>query len=156
MVKDRDIKSHREQISSTRPENGVSWFQPYPRTSVEFLDLFELPSEANIIDIGAGDSHFVDVLIARGYKNLHMLDISENALKRARQRVGDSANQVNWIVSDIIDFNCDTRFDFWHDRAAFHFPKKNNGLPEIRLKHPINFFKIKKEPGINVPAPLCC
>jgi 2-polyprenyl-3-methyl-5-hydroxy-6-metoxy-1,4-benzoquinol methylase len=121
MVTNSEIKSHWEQVFSTKPETGVSWFQPYPKTSVEFLELFHLAPGASIIDIGAGDSHFVDVLLTKGYTNINILDIAENAFTRVKQRLGEKAGKINWIVSDILDFQAETRFDFWHDRAAFHF-----------------------------------
>ena len=115
------IKEHWEKVFATKAENEVSWFQPYPKTSVEFLELFHLPLDAHIIDIGGGDSHLVDVLIEKGYRNIYVLDISENALIRAKKRLGDKANLVHWIVADITDFTPKVTFDFWHDRAAFHF-----------------------------------
>ncbi len=114
-------KSHWENIFATKSAEEVSWFQPYPATSVEFLELFNLPPDANIIDIGGGDSHLVDVLIEMGYRNIYVLDISENALKRAKERLGDKSTLVHWIVSDVTDFVPEVQFDFWHDRAAFHF-----------------------------------
>lgn len=114
-------KTHWEKVFATKAEHEVSWFQPYPKTSVEFLEMFNIPKDANIIDIGAGDSHFVDVLLDKGYTNIYILDISENALERAKQRLGERAKQVHWIVSDIVDFVPPVEFDFWHDRAAFHF-----------------------------------
>jgi 2-polyprenyl-3-methyl-5-hydroxy-6-metoxy-1,4-benzoquinol methylase len=87
----------------------------------EFVKLFNLPFDANIIDISGGDSHFVDALLEEGYQNIWVLDISENALSRAKKRLGEKANKVNWVVSDIIDFIPTVTYDFWHDRAAFHF-----------------------------------
>ena len=114
-------KEHWENVFTTKQETEVSWFQPYPKTSIEFVKLFNLPFDANIIDIGGGDSHFVDALLEEGYQNIWVLDISENALSRAKKRLGEKANKVNWVVSDIIDFNPTVTFDFWHDRAAFHF-----------------------------------
>jgi SAM-dependent methyltransferase len=116
-----DNKSHWENVFSTKTEEEVSWFQSYPKTSVEFLELFKLPLDANIIDIGGGDSYLVDILIEKGYQNIYVLDISENALIRAKQRLGSKAGLVHWIVSDVTDFVPDVKFDFWHDRAAFHF-----------------------------------
>lgn len=112
---------HWEKIYSTKAENEVSWFQPYPKTSMEFVTLFNLPLNANIIDIGGGDSHFVDALLEKGYQNIYVLDISATAIQRAKQRLGEKAAKVNWIVSDIINFKPAVQFDFWHDRAAFHF-----------------------------------
>jgi 2-polyprenyl-3-methyl-5-hydroxy-6-metoxy-1,4-benzoquinol methylase len=114
-------KEHWEKVFSTKAENEVSWFQTYPKTSISFLELFNLPLNANIIDIGGGDSYFVDALLEKGYKNIFVLDISENAINRAKTRLGKKADLVNWIVSDITDFTPTIKFDFWHDRAAFHF-----------------------------------
>jgi SAM-dependent methyltransferase len=114
-------KEHWENVFTTKAEDEVSWFQPYPKTSMQFVELFNLPLNANIIDIGGGDSHFVDALLDKGYKNIYVLDISANAIERAKQRLGNKADKVHWIVSDITDFKPPVEFDFWHDRAAFHF-----------------------------------
>ena len=88
---------------------------------MEFVELFNLPLSANIIDIGGGDSHFVDALLAKGYQNIWVLDISANAIERAKKRLGEKASKVHWIVSDVTEFVPSVQFDFWHDRAAFHF-----------------------------------
>jgi ubiquinone/menaquinone biosynthesis C-methylase UbiE len=121
MIENDHSRSHWENVFATKAENEVSWFQSYPQTSIDFLALFNLPLDANIIDIGGGDSHLVDVLLEKGYKNIYVLDISKNALERAKQRLGDKAQLVHWIVSDITEFIPDVQFDCWHDRAAFHF-----------------------------------
>ena len=114
-------KQHWESVFSTKEEKEVSWFQPYPKTSMEFLELFQLPFTANIIDIGGGDSHLVDALVEKGFQNIWVLDISANALEKAKQRLGGKANQVHWIATDVTEFIPPVQFDFWHDRAAFHF-----------------------------------
>ncbi len=114
-------QQHWDKIYNTKGEDEVSWFQPYPKTSMEFVELFNLPLDANIIDIGGGDSHFVDTLLDKGYQNIWVLDISINAIERAKQRLDKRASKVHWIVSDITEFNPPVQFDFWHDRAAFHF-----------------------------------
>ncbi|GAB2820644.1 class I SAM-dependent methyltransferase [Ferruginibacter profundus] len=114
-------KQHWENIYETKPEHDFSWFQEYPKTSLEFLLLFDLPNNSKIIDIGGGDSHFVDALLELGYENIYVLDISGKAIERAKERLGDKAAKVNWIVSDVTEFNPSVIFDFWHDRAAFHF-----------------------------------
>jgi len=114
-------KTHWETIFTTKAQDELSWFQRYPATSMEFVELFGLPLDANIIDIGGGDSLFVDALLNKGYKNVYVLDISATAIERAKQRLGPRAAQVHWIDSDVIDFEPPVQFDLWHDRAAFHF-----------------------------------
>ena len=115
------LKEHWENVFATKQETDVIWFQPYPKTSIEFLELFKLPLDANIIDVGGGDSHFVDALLEKGYRNIYLLDISANAVERTKKRLGEKAENVSFIVSDITEFKPETKFDFWHDRAAFHF-----------------------------------
>ncbi|MEP7164636.1 MAG: class I SAM-dependent methyltransferase [Ferruginibacter sp.] len=118
---DTNQKLHWENIYATKEEQDFSWFQEYPKTSVEFLSLFNLSKGANIIDVGGGDSHFVDALIDLNYENIYVLDISAKAIERAKARLAGNASKVNWIVSDITTFIPPVRFDLWHDRAAFHF-----------------------------------
>ncbi len=114
-------KEYWENIFRSKSEKEVSWFQEYPKTSMEFIELFKLPVTANIIDIGGGESHFVDALLEKGYQNIWVLDISSNAIEKAKQRLGARASKVHWVVSDVTDFEPPIQFDFWHDRAAFHF-----------------------------------
>ena len=114
-------QQHWDKVYSSKAEDEVSWFQPYPKTSMRFVELFNLPVDANIIDIGGGGSHFVDALIDKGYQNIWVLDISSKAIEKAKQRLGERASKVNWIISDVTEFEPPVQFDFWHDRAAFHF-----------------------------------
>jgi hypothetical protein len=114
-------KNHWETVYSTKQPHEVSWTQAVPQTSLDFIRGFNLPKTAAIIDIGGGDSHLVDCLLAEGYENLTVLDISENALLRAQKRLGNKAQKVRWIVSDITQFESTEQYDVWHDRATFHF-----------------------------------
>lgn len=114
-------KTHWEKIYETKLEQDFSWFQPYPKTSVDFINLFKLPKDASIIDIGGGDSHLADALLELGYTNITVLDISAKSIDRAKVRLGENATRVTWIEKDIVAFEPTRRYDFWHDRAAFHF-----------------------------------
>ena len=114
-------QKHWETIYKTKTLNELSWFQPTPETSLDFFDHFKVPKTAKIIDIGGGDSFLVDYLLELGYTNITVLDISASALERAKQRLGMRAKQVTWIAADVITFKPTEKYDFWHDRAAFHF-----------------------------------
>jgi hypothetical protein len=114
-------KEHWEKVYATKQPNEVSWTEEIPKTSLDFLHSFNLKKTANIIDIGGGDSKFVDYLLNEGYENISVLDISENAIERAKQRLGEKAIKVNWIISDVTEFHPSISYDFWHDRATFHF-----------------------------------
>jgi 2-polyprenyl-3-methyl-5-hydroxy-6-metoxy-1,4-benzoquinol methylase len=114
-------KNHWETIYETKSIQEFSWYQAVPETSLDVMLELNLPLNAKIIDIGGGDSFLVDALLSRGYSNLTVLDISSAALHRAQQRLGKDAEKVQWICSDIVAFQPSERYDFWHDRAAFHF-----------------------------------
>ncbi len=114
-------KDHWEKIYATKQPEEVSWTQEIPQTSLNFINDAKLPKTAKIIDIGGGDSKFVDYLIEEGFENITVLDISEHALNRAKNRLGEKSKLVKWVVSDVTDFQTDETYDFWHDRAAFHF-----------------------------------
>ena len=116
-----DRKKHWETIYQTKELKDVSWFQPTPETSLSFLKQFNIPTTAKIIDIGGGDSFFVDNLLDLGYENITILDISAVALAKAKHRLGDRCGKVTWIVADAATFIPTEKYDFWHDRAAFHF-----------------------------------
>ncbi len=115
------IKSHWENVYKTKNSNEVSWTQDIPKTSLNFILSMKPKKSAEIIDIGGGDSHLVDYLLAEGFENITVLDISEEALEKSQKRLGENAHKVTWIVSDIIDFKPSKQYDIWHDRATFHF-----------------------------------
>jgi len=121
-------KKHWENIYKTKAPNEVSWTQEIPKTSLYFIYSYGLPKDAKIIDVGGGDSKLVDYLLHEGYENISVLDISGNALQKAKDRLGDKADTINWIESDITDFKPDSTFDIWHDRAAFHFLKTHEQI----------------------------
>lgn len=114
-------KEHWETVYETKTPNEVSWTQEIPETSLHFIDSFGLTKDAQIIDIGGGDSKLVDHLLEQGYKNITVLDISAKAIARAQKRLGDQADKITWIISDITDFRPNNTYDIWHDRATFHF-----------------------------------
>ena len=116
-----DRKKHWETVYETKNPDQVSWTQETPKTSLEFIHSFGLKKTAKIIDIGGGDSKLVDYLLDEGFENITVLDISAKSMEKAKDRLGEKANKVNWIVSDVTEFEPNMTFDFWHDRATFHF-----------------------------------
>ena len=121
-------KSHWDKIYKEKSPSEVSWTQEVPVTSIKFLEKFNVDKSSPIIDVGGGDSKFVDYLINNGYKNISVLDISKNAINKVKDRLGKDSDNVNWIVSDINDFNPKIQYSFWHDRAVFHFLTKKTEI----------------------------
>ena len=116
-----DLKDHWETIYRTKLPNEVSWTQEIPTISLDFIHKYSIPKSAKIIDIGGGDSKLVDCLLAEGFSDVTVLDISPSAIQRAKERLGKDADKVKWIVNDILGFHPTDKYAVWHDRAAFHF-----------------------------------
>lgn len=114
-------KDHWEKIYQTKSLEQVSWYQKVPTTSLQFIKELQIEKTAKIIDVGGGDSYLVDHLLDLGYQNITVLDISQAAILRAQERLGTKAHQVTWVVADAAHFVPEETYDFWHDRAAFHF-----------------------------------
>ena len=116
-----DAKEHWENIYQTKKSNEMSWHQEKPKTSLNLISETGIDKDAKLIDVGAGDSKLVDNLLARGFRNITVLDVSSNALNRAKKRLGDKANDVKWVVSDLREFETNDKYNLWHDRAVLHF-----------------------------------
>ena len=117
-----DRQAHWQKVYRTRTADSVSWYRPHLDVSIELLGLAGLSADSRIIDIGGGASTLVDDLLNRGVRHVSILDVSDEALAIARKRLGDRAKEVNWYVADVLHAVLPAGgFDFWHDRAVFHF-----------------------------------
>lgn len=117
----RDYKDHWENVYETKNPDEVSWTQKIPQTSLDLIEEASKDKSSKIIDIGGGDSNLTDFLLEKGFKNISVLDISAKALERAKERLGNQAENIDWIATNITEFEPNTTYDIWHDRAAFHF-----------------------------------
>lgn len=115
------MKEHWEKVYKTKQDNEVSWYQESPATSIQLVKKYAGDNKANIIDVGGGNSNFSIQLLSDRYNNLNVLDISEESLNRTQSKLKEQAKNINWFVSDILDFIPNTEYDLWHDRAVFHF-----------------------------------
>lgn len=117
-----DAKTHWEKVYTVKEPEAVSWYRPHLETSLSLIEQAAQSHSASIIDIGAGESTLVDDLVARGYENVTLLDVSQKALDVTKKRLGIFAERVRWIAADITEVRLEPfSYDVWHDRAVFHF-----------------------------------
>jgi 2-polyprenyl-3-methyl-5-hydroxy-6-metoxy-1,4-benzoquinol methylase len=117
-----DARPHWENIYTTKAPDAVSWYRPHLETSLELIQKVAPARSTPIIDVGGGESTLVDDLLARGYQNVTVLDVSSAAIKFTKERLQQKAVSVQWIVGDITTADLPTNaYDVWHDRAVFHF-----------------------------------
>jgi SAM-dependent methyltransferase len=115
-----DRRAHWDAAYTAKDDTQVSWHQPNPARSLALIKS-AAPSSASVIDVGGGASRLTDALLAEGYADLTVLDISQVALQRTKTRLGDLAGKVTWIAADITQWRPMRTWDVWHDRAVFHF-----------------------------------
>ena len=117
-----DARKHWDNIYASKAPDRVSWYSPHLETSLTLIERTGAGLSARILDAGGGESTLVDDLLARGYRNVTILDISQTAIDATKKRLGGLADRVHWIVADVLHAGlAPNSCDVWHDRAVFHF-----------------------------------
>src|ERR1700722_2769128 len=117
-----DTQRHWENIYSKKAADAVSWYRPHLEISIELRERAAPEYSASIIDIGGGESTLGDDLLARVYRNISVLDISQTAVDANKKRLGAASEHIHWLVADITKATLEScAYDVWHDRAVFHF-----------------------------------
>jgi len=117
-----DTKTHWEKVYTTKAPDAVSWYRPHLETSLALIVRAADARSASIIDIGGGESTLVDDLLAWGYENITVLDVSQTAIDVTKRRLGLAAELIHWLAADITEAELEPgAYDVWHDRAVFHF-----------------------------------
>lgn len=117
-----DKNAHWETVYRDKDAQDVSWYRPHLEVSLQLLERAGLGAHSRVIDIGGGASTLVDDLLARGVSRVTVLDLSQEALQVAKERLGELAAAVGWIVANVTEADLPkAAFDLWHDRAALHF-----------------------------------
>jgi SAM-dependent methyltransferase len=118
---DAGRRIHWDDVYAGKGANQLSWFEQRPAVSLDFIAATGATPRSAIIDVGGGASRLVDCLVAAGYQDVTVLDLSAAALAGAKARLGAAASKVTWMVADVTTWEPSRRYDVWHDRAAFHF-----------------------------------
>ena len=113
---------HWNTIFSTKADSELGWYERDAAQTLKFLDLIPESRTATIFLPGAGTSVLVDELVSRGSR-LILNDISDEALKKLKKRIGHHPDRVTWLHHDIsrpIPAGL-PQVDIWIDRAVLHF-----------------------------------
>ena len=121
-----DNKKHWENIYQKKEIDGVSWYQKIPLESLQLIKKYSISNSDKVIDIGCGKSFLADNLLELNYTNISLVDISSNALKEVKERLQNKS--LNFIETDVLNFNSNDKYDIWHDRAVFHFITNPEGI----------------------------
>lgn len=114
-------RPHWDRIYGAHSESDLSWYEARPSISLQLIEATGIGRAAPILDVGGGASLLVDALVAAGYTDVTVVDVSARALERVRERLGTRAASVQRIEADVTCFSPERRYSVWHDRAVFHF-----------------------------------
>jgi 2-polyprenyl-3-methyl-5-hydroxy-6-metoxy-1,4-benzoquinol methylase len=117
-----NVETHWEKIYSEKAPDAVSWYRPHLETSLALIEKAAPERGVSIIDVGGGESTLVDDLLAHGYQNITVLDVSQTAIDVTKKRLGPASEGVQWVTADIVSGElAPNAYDVWNDRAVFHF-----------------------------------
>lgn len=117
----RATAAHWDAIYASRPADSVGWYESVPSTLDDVLAAAS-SLDAKIVDVGAGASLLADELLARGYDNLLLVDVSAAAFDHVRARIAAAGRAMPpTLVADVTTLDLNETVDVWHDRAVFHF-----------------------------------
>lgn len=120
MTIDEHRQVHWDAMFGRRGPQAVSWYETSPRMSLEMIDAAGVGKDDAVVDVGGGASGLAGALLARGFNDLTVVDVSDVALRAAREALGADAQHVEWIHADVLEW-VPRPFGLWHDRAVFHF-----------------------------------
>lgn len=119
------MKDHWEKVYASKEINRLGWYEEVPEPSFKLISRCPIAKDDAVLDVGAGASTLIDYLLEGGYKNVIAVDISETALNKLKERLGEEkSSQVKWIVDDItqpMHMENLKNIALWHDRALLHF-----------------------------------
>ena len=113
-------KEHWETVYTKNKDTEVGWYQAEPEISFSLIEKVS-PGRGSVIDVGGGTSRLPEKLLDHNYGKITVLDISSAAIARAKARLADRAQLIQWLAADITGVQNLGQFDVWHDRAVFHF-----------------------------------
>ncbi len=116
---------HWESVHAGAEVAGVSWWQDDDAVWVDLVERTGAGPHAHVVDLGTGSSTLPDALLARGYDDVTLVDLSPTALSRTRERlrahVPDLDARLRTVVADVLELELRHPATVWFDRAVFHF-----------------------------------
>jgi cyclopropane fatty-acyl-phospholipid synthase-like methyltransferase len=110
---------HWEELYEQQEVESLPWFNPELDEDLEkALDELGLRS-GSALDLGTGPGTQAIHLARRGF-DVTATDISEAAIRLAREKAREQGLEITWAQDDILDTRLGRQFDLIFDRGCFH------------------------------------
>jgi len=124
MNNSQDLKSH-WNTAYDKEDKKLGWFEENPAQTMQLIESCKLETNAKILNVGAGTTYLIDVLLKEGYTNLIANDLSDLALHKLKERIKKSHNYNLKCIADDLTNPSELEqlqdIDLWIDRAVLHF-----------------------------------
>jgi SAM-dependent methyltransferase len=117
-------QQHWDAAFSKNTTEKLGWYEKKSQQTLDLIAKTNLPKDATILNVGNGSSTLIDDLLQLEYSNIIATDISEKALASSKERLGDFATKVDFVVDDLTNpsvLSLLKNIDLWNDRAVLHF-----------------------------------
>jgi len=132
----------KEILEKTYEKRGAVWTSTTPPE--ELVELIESGKikPCKVLDVGCGEG-FYSVYLAKEGFDVTGIDLSENAIKYAKQNAEKAGVKARFIAMDILDLDrINEKFDFIFEWALLH-----HIIPEKRKKYVENLRKLLNKNG---------
>ncbi len=121
---ENNLKTHWNTAYAKNTTEKLGWYEESSKETLDLIHKTGIDKSAKILNVGVGSSMLVDELLARGYSNIIANDFSEKALSDLKERLGEEASKVSFIIDDLTNSTELKKLDnvaIWNDRAVLHF-----------------------------------
>lgn len=119
-----EMRDHWDSIYQSYEVNELGWYEETPTSCLKLLEKCNIKLYDSILYVGAGASTLIDCLLNKGFSNITAVDISETAINKLKERLGEKSSQIKFVVDDVTSPSKKDVFkniSVWHDRALLHF-----------------------------------
>lgn len=135
-----NYKLHWDTVYANNPVSKLGWYEKESTPILQLIKKSNINKNDSIFVVGAGSTTLIDNLLQDNYTNITANDISKKGLETLKNRLGDKAEAITWIVDNLVtptSLNSMAKIKFWIDRAVLHFFTKD--------KDQDTYFKLLKE-----------
>lgn len=120
-----NYKSHWNNVYDNKVDEELGWFESNPQPTFKLIEACGLDQNARILNVGAGTSRLIDLLIEKGFTNIIANDLSDSALNKLQKRIYNTYDiTIDCLVDDLTAPKKLTKMapvELWIDRAVLHF-----------------------------------
>jgi len=123
-----DASTHWNRIYSRSNTESLGWYEETPEPSLRLIEKCNLGPSSRVLNVGAGVSTLIEILLQKQLGHIIVNDISCEAINILQNKLVKNSNRIQWIADDLTNPNelkTIEPVDLWHDRAVLHFFVKN-------------------------------